>query len=1004
MSNSTTSRGRRHLLLSVLLVLTAAVALPSTAAADFGIQPGTFRADVLDSSGAVVLSPQAAAHPYAQRVAFQLNTKPATVPISPNGGHPPSGPDPDPDGQVKTVITDLPAGFVGNPRAVPRCDASDFPPPFSLGASQCPTTSQVGTARIDLGLVSGNRAGDTVALYNLTPPKGVVARLGFVDVAMAVIDITVRSGGDYGITATVRNTTQAANIYGVALTIWGVPADPSHNGQRYRPGQLEPHDEFGNPIPSNLPPTPFLTNPAQCDVPVTTGIRIDSWQDPGNFLAYKSDPVLYSGCERLRVNARLDVTPTSAGAGDPTGINVDLNVDQPDGPNALGAPPLKKIAVTLPEGVVVSPSSADGLGACTAAQIGLGNDADATCPDSSKLGTVQIDTPLLDEPLTGSVYLAQPGSGNNPFDTLVALYIVAKGSGVLVKLPGRIDLDPITGRAVSTFDNNPQLPFSHLLVSFKGGPRAALTQAISCGPKTTSASLTSWAGGTTDIAGTYDVGPGAGSPNCGAQGFAPQLSAGSQSPQAGATTPFSFRLTRSDADQQLSSVSTVLPEGLLANLKDATLCPAPQAAAGTCGPESLIGHITTGAGPGPTPFYITNGRAYLTTGYKGAPFGLSMVVRAIAGPFDLGDVVVRGALSIDPVTTRVTVSTDPFPTILQGIPLQLRDVRLVVDRPGFSMSPTNCDPHAVDATAFSTLGARHAMSAPYQVTNCAALALKPKLSLTLTGKGQTTDGKHPGINARLTQRPGESNLDKVAVTLPEALALDPENAQALCKPEQAAAKACPATSIVGKAKAISVLHEPLQGPVYFVEGVRIDRKSGRKIKTLPNLFIPLKGEGVEVDLNASSDVDPLDNLVTTFSNIPDAPVRQVDLNITGGKHGILVVSGTNICKGKQVANARMDGQNGKVYDSDIAVGTPCSPSVKSSKLTKSALSVKLGGLAAGRVTVSGSGIRNISRTLKSAADATFVAKRTNGKAPSKITVRFDPAGPAKATSRTLSLR
>jgi hypothetical protein len=1006
--NKSINMSKRHALVLLAMAVTMVVAaLPSVASADFGIKPGSFEANILDSNGAVVPSPQAGAHPYAQQIKLAFNTKAANVPGSPDGSYPGSGPDPDPDGDAKTVVTNLPPGFIGNPQASPQCEQRDFPPLQFGGYSRCATSAQVGVATPDIGVSSGYPfpAGlYKVPVYNLVPPKGVVARFGFVFLVPVVIDITVRTGSDYGITATVKNASEGVNIYGTSVTLWGVPADASHDAERFRPGQFYPGDANGQPLAAGLPLTPFLTNPAQCDTPLTTGLSVESWQDPGKFLSYTSTPVLYQGCDRLTLKSSLDVTPTSAGAGEPTGIAVDLNIDQPQAPNALGSPPLKKVTVTLPEGVTVSPSSADGLGACSADQIGLHNDADPTCPDSSKVGTVQVDTPALPEPLLGSVYLAAPNAGN-PFNTLVALYIVGKASGVLVKLAGEVTLDPKTGRAQSTFENLPQFPVSRLHVAFKGGPRAPLSQAITCGVKTTSATLTSWAGQVVNVAGSYDVGPGAGSPSCGPQGFAPQLTAGSLSSSAGASSPFSFRLTRSDADQQLSSVTTVLPEGLLANLKDVTLCQEPAASAGMCGPESLIGHVTSGAGPGPSPFYITNGRAYLTVGHDGAPFGLTIVVRAVAGPFDLGDVIVRGSLTIDPVTSKVTVTTSAFPAILQGIPLQLRDVRLNVDRPGFMLNPTNCAAQSIDATVVSTAGTKYQTSTPYRATDCEALALKPKLALSLTGAGQTTDNKHPGIVAHLTQTAEESRLSKVAVTLPLALALDPDNAQALCKPEQAAVKACPATSIVGQVKAISVLHQPLSGPVYFVEGIRIDPKSGRKIKTLPKLFIPLKGEGVEVDLNASSEVDPLDRLVTTFDNVPDAPVRSVDLTIDGGKHGILVVSGTDVCKGSQIAQARMDGQNGKIADSNVLITTPCSASVISSKITSTVLSVKLGGLGAGKVTVSGSGIKKTSRTLTTTSVATVVAKRTKGtKAPTKITVRFDPAGPAKATTKTLTLK
>jgi hypothetical protein len=979
----------------------AVVATTSAARADFGVQPGSFQSAVLDSTGAVDPAPQAGAHPFAQQVTFAFNTTQHHYPPGTISGE--SGPDPDPDGAVKTVITELPAGFVGNPQAAPRCEQSDFPPAFFFGASRCPTATQVGVASLDLGGASGfPPATYKVPVYNLVPPKGVVARFGFVEVAAFVIDISVRTGSDYGVTATLRNLSEVPNIYSSTVTLWGVPAAAIHDAERFLPEAFVPGDTSGGPLASGLPRTPFLTNPSVCDVPLTSRLQVASWQDPAKFLSYTSPPQTFTGCDRLTLNASLDVAPTTAGAGEPTGIAIDLAVDQPQAPDALGAPPLKKLSVTLPEGVSVSPSSADGLGACTPAQFGLGNDKDPTCPDSAKIGTVEIDTPMLDEPLDGSVYLAGPN--DNPFGTLVALYVVAKASGVLVKLPGSVSLDPVTGRVQSTFDNTPQLPFSRLHVAFKGGPRAPLTQAGVCGIKTTSAVLTSWGGQVATIAGDYSVGAGAGAPSCGPQGFSPQVSAGSRSSTAGANSSFDFRLTRSDADQQLSSVQTTLPEGLLANIKDVPLCQEADAAAGTCGAASQTGRVTVGVGPGPSPFYIDAGRAYLTTGYRGAPFGLSIVVPAVAGPFDLGNVVVRAAITIDRDSSRATVVSDPFPTILQGIPLQVRDVRLHHDRPGFHLNPTSCEPRSIDSTIVSTTGARHATANDYQATDCGSLPLRPKLALSLTGKGQTTDNKHPGLVARLAQGPDESRLDKTTWTLPRSMALDPDNAQALCKPEEALARACPASSIVGQATAVSVLHEPLKGPVYFVEGVRTDPKSGRRIRTLPKLLLPLEGEGVEIDLHASSQVDKLDRLVTTFANLPDAPVRSVDVTITGGKHGILVVSNANLCAATQLAEVRIDGQNGKIFDRDVVLSTPCKPSLISSKLGKSALTVKLGGLGAGKVTVSGAGIRKSSRTLRWNTTATVVARRTKAKAPTRIAVSFDPAGPAKATNHVLRLK
>ncbi len=477
---------------------------------------------------------------------------------------------------------------------------------------------------------------------------------------------------------------------------------------------------------------------------------------------------------------------------------------------------------------------------------------------------------------------------------------------------------------------------------------------------------------------------------------------------AGASTAFSVELTRTDKDQELGGLTVATPRGLLGRISTTTLCPEASAQAGTCDDASKIGGVTVAAGAGTNPFWITNGRAYVTGPYKGAPFGLSIVVPAVAGPFDLGDVVVRARIEIDRVTAQLHVISDPFPTILQGIPLDVREVRVSIDRPHFIVNPTSCAEKQVEGTVDSTSGATAQVSSRFQVGECAALDLKPKLAIALTGKGQTTDDKHPAVVASLTQAAGQANLKKVTVSLPLSLALDTENAKGLCEFADGSKDdpTCPKASIVGTATARTpILDQPLTGPVYFVKNVRKDPKSGREIRTLPKLVIPLTGEnGVRLNVTGTSSVVG-GRLVTTFDNLPDAPVSSFTLNIAGGKHGILVVSGTDICKATQVADQQIDGQNGKTADAAVTLATPaCGLKVLSKKVGKRSVTLKVSGLGAGKLTITGKGIKKTSRTIKAATVATVTAKRTGHGRPSRVRVSFTPQGSRKAVATTVSLR
>jgi hypothetical protein len=971
-----------HKAFGALATALAALMIPATAPAALQIKSFDFAMTNADGTP----SQQAGGHP------FQVTTS-FTFPTHIDAGNEL------PDESVRNLSVDLPAGFVGNPTATPTCGEHD------LVTGSCSASTQVGY--VNLISPSSGLPPMEFPVYNMKPPEGIPALFGFYPLNVAVhMEAKIRSDSDYGVTVVVKDLPQTLAWTATSVTFWGVPADPSHDGLRgdaSHGGCLSPFGPIGATCPSQVPRTAFLTNPSACSAASVAFARADSWPASGVFATAQATnvdggghPAAIVGCDRLPFDPTITARPTVATAGSPAGFSVRLHVPQVDNPDGTAEATLKKAVVTLPAGVSVSPSSADGLGACSPAQIGLHDGKLPSCPDSAKIGSVTVDTPLLNDPLTGSIYLAQQGS--NPFNSLLAIYLVASGDGVVIKLAGHVEPDPVTGQLKTTFDNNPQLPFSDFTLSFKDGPRAALANPERCGTYTTSAELTPWGGGpavTTTDSFTIDQG-------C-TGGFAPSFEAGTTDPAGGAATSFTLNVARTDTEQELGTIGTVLPQGLLGNLKDITLCQEPAATAGTCDSASQVGTTTVGSGPGVSPFFL-GGKVFLTGPYKGAPFGLSIAVPALAGPFDLGMVVVRAAITVDPKTAALTVTSDQLPSILQGIPLRLRKVNVTVNRPGFMFNPTNCAPAQIAGYLVSTAGTPATVASRFQAANCAALPYKPPLSSDLSGKGQTVDDKHPGLTAHLLPRLGDANTKKVTAVLPLSLALDPDNANGLCEPTDAAKNQCPAKSIVGSAKAVSILHEPLSAPVYFVRGERIDPKSHRTIKTLPKLYIPLTGEGVRIDVGASSEVID-DRLATTFDNLPDAPLRSFDLTINGGTHGILVVSGTDICKANQDMDVDFVGQNGRTATSVVPMGTPCSLGVRAASHTASALKLTVGGLGAGRVTVSGAGIVKTSRTLVGATVATLrprftaAVKRTLARhrdATIKVTVSFLPKGAKKA--------
>jgi hypothetical protein len=868
--------------------------------ASYGLQEeGGFGVSITNRDGSP--DTQAGSHPFALTTALRLNTEVREGGIVPAGG------------DTQRIEVEVPPGLVGDPSAVEQCPIEQFRGELYKNLisfnESCPDTSQIGILEVSFGAIKY-----WPAVYNLVPQRGYPAEFGFRVLGIPVVIIPrVRTGKDYGITAAITEIPDALEMTQSRLTLWGVPGDHGHDGERGpcwgSSGYAGDHAEGGQCAASGVS-RPFLSLPTSCSGRLQFSIRVQSYELQGVFSEEHTSTPALTGCDKLAFAPDVVSQPEPAQAASPSGLSVEIHVPQTyDNPGGLAESNLKDTTVTLPAGVAVNPSAGDGLAGCSEAQFGLDTAQQPACPEASKIGVVEITTPLLEEPLRGGVYLAQqgnlPGNGSNPFGSLLALYLEVEDpqTGVLVKLAGEVSSDPVTGQLVTRFSNNPQVPFNGLRLSFFGGPRAAIVNPPLCGSYTTSTEMTPWSGGAPATPGwtfTINSGPG-GSPCTATQPFSPQLVSGTLSNQAGGFTPYSLTYYRSDAEQSLSRIQVQTPPGLLGSLANVALCGEPQAQQGTCGPQSLIGHVTVGVGAGSNPYYVT-GNAYLTGSYNNAPYGLSFVVSAIAGPLNLGTVVVRAAVNIDPHTATLTVTSEALPQILQGVPLHIRAVNVTLDREHFIFNATNCDPLAITATLTSTLGASATDTSRYQATNCTSLAFTPRFSAATSGRTSRVAGA--SLDARLQFPAGrQANLAKVKVELPKALPSRLTTLQKACpaKTFNENPAACPAASLVGYAKAgTPVLPVPLTGPAYFVS------HGGEQF---PSLIIVLEGYGVRVDVTGATFISKKGITSSTFGAIPDVPVNTFEIYLPQGSYSALAANG-NLCKKKLTMPTELVSQDG----------------------------------------------------------------------------------------------
>lgn len=838
----------------------------------------------------------------------------------------------------RNIIVHSPPGLVANLNATPvQCTAAELTEQAEgTQETKCPADSQVGTVRI-----LGKRV--LVPVYSMANPPGVPAEFGFNFVNVAVIVEAHLRPDDFGFDLVTRNTNSALPLTDVTFTLWGVPADSSHDTARGlcldgAEGNSKSHDPEGL-CPTTAPRKAFLRLPTSCPgQPLDWSMEVDSYEHPGTYKTAQATTPPQVGCNQLEFTPTLKARPSTNVADSPAGLEFSLHLPQNEDPDGLAEAQLKDLTALLPEGLTVNASSADGLGSCSPQQIGLEtpvgqvpakfNGEHAQCPDASKLGSVSVFAPAVGRTLPGLVYLATPHE--NPYGSLIALYLAIDDpqTGIIIKVPVEVQADPNTGRLTTVVKESAPLPFEDLKVELDQGPHAALLTPISCGSFTTSSDLTPWSapeGQDAHPSDSFEIVKGAGGSACvGSEAAAPStpgFEAGTLEPKAGAYSPLVLKLSRKDGSQHLTSIDATLPKGLLARLAYSTYCPesALAAAAGktghqeeaepSCPTSSEVGTVEIAAGGGPAPLHV-KGKAYITGPYKGAPIGLAVITPAVAGPFDLGTVVVRTALRIDPETAQVRAVSDPIPHILQGLPVDLRQVTLFINRPNYIVNPTSCDPTSLTGSVSLLSGQTAAVSNTFQVGGCTNLSFKPKLALQL--KGGTTRTAHPALTATLSfPKPGGANVARASVALPHSEFLDQSHIGTICTRVQFAADQCPAKSVYGTAKAITpLLDRPLEGPVYL-------RSSSHK---LPDLVAALKGQ-IEIDLVGRID-SKNGGIRTTFESVPDAAVSRFTLKMKGGKKGLLQNS-TNICRGKRKAIALFDGQNGKTADQKPLLKVRC---------------------------------------------------------------------------------
>jgi hypothetical protein len=856
----------------------------STTPAGFGPVPG--------SVFAAASSTQAGAHPNLV-TSFWLNT----AETNKSAANP------------KDLRFDLPPGLVGSTVGMPECSMSRVIS-GSFEGDPCPADSMVGIASVTFGEPEAQPRTLTVdePVYNIAPSPGEPAAFAFDALTLPVrLDTGVLSDGNYGVRVTAGGLNTSDSALASTITIWGVPAEHSGAGSN---GEITIQEESFGGRDLEQTPTPLLTNPQQCGGPLVATMSADSWGSPGHFLSEPAPMAAMTGCLTVPFNGSFEFLPDTLEAGAPAGYDFNLHIHQQNTAGTLATSSVKEVHLTLPEGVVVNPSAAWGLKACSSAEFyGPRHPSQepataAECPREAKIGEVEVETPDLAQPLKGTVFLGAPECAPcTPAEAetgkMVKLFVQLEGegeSGVIVKLEGEGEINQRTGQITTVFKETPQLPFSKMRFVLEGGPRAVLANPRTCGSVKSTGDLKPWSSVqapgeaqlVSDVSPSYEFEI---NENCFGPQFHPTFKAGMPNVQAGGHGEFTLAFGRADDDQFLKQITLQTPPGLLGTLAGVELCKQTQAIAGTCGANSLLGTTEVLTGPGANPFLVEGGKVYLTEGYGGAPYGLSIVVPAVAGPYTLGGlnglgeaadngaVVVRSQIFVDPHTAQLTVVSGTLPSMLDGIPLQLKAVNVRINRPGFMFNPTSCDKMAIVGTIASQEGMSANVSSPFQVTNCAALKFTPSITASTGGKASRANGA--GLTVKIAYPKGAQGtqawFNEAKFTIPRQLPARLTTLQKAClaKVYETERQNCPAASKIGTAIVHSqVVPVPLEGPVYFVS------YGGA---AFPDAVLDLRGYGIHIELHGNTLIEK-GVTSATFKNTPDVPFESIEVKLPTGRY------------------------------------------------------------------------------------------------------------------------
>lgn len=940
----------RSALVCALLAVAILAGAPSAALAQFGVA----------SFNSSLASSQAGAHADFS-TSFALDTEALG----------------NPSGQLRDAAFTLPAGLVGNPRSIERCSNEAFErweckPQSQVGvlgltlescrgvnspleadaemgtrtltvanakafcSEEVDNTITVGsganaeTARVvtvvnattlelESPLEHAHPAGEDVThiattssgslpLFNLEPTPGRAATFA-ASLLIASVFVQVNVDQDGQLTATISEASSVLTIEAGTVTLWGVPGAADHDPRRCDELAV---DECGL---AGGEPTAFMTNPTSCGgPPPQTGFSASSWE--GESASSVASMPSLTGCEQLTLapGPNLTVAASTARRDSPAGYEVALNVPQSQNVDALGTPALERIAVTLPPGTSLSPGLANGLQACGEAEF-----VEAHCSTASQVGTVEVSSPLFAEPLEGFVYIGTPTPAEQ-----FPLLLRASAGGVAIALHGEVEANQTSGQVTAVFEHVPQLPFQSIRLSFFGGATAALANPAACGPATSSATVSSYAGQTAQSTSTFDIDEDSEGGACPASApFQLGFTAGTTDSLAGHTSPFTLNISRADGEQTLSSFTASLPPGLVGLVRGLPLCPEPAAAVGACSSASEVGTATLAAGAGPLPLYVS-GPVYVTGPYDGAPYGFEIAINAIAGPFDLGSALVRSRVLVNPTNMTLTIASDPFPQTLGGIPLRIRSIEVSLSRPGLLVNPTSCAHQAIAATIDSGEGASVKVSAPFQAVGCAGLAFKPRLTASTQAKA-TAQGDGASLQIDLTNpASGGASVRSVATKLPGRLRPRLTTIQQACLLHTPAASpaSCPATARVGQASVSSpATATPLSGPIYLVT------HGGR---ALPSLVVLLHGEDVELELEGTLSVSRGSVIGTSFANLPDVPISSFDLTLTRGPHSVLGAT-ADVCGARLRLPYVLTAASGARLEGTDNVAVSGCPAVRSAK-------------------------------------------------------------------------